>query len=384
MPVPGSGTQTLALKRGLGIYLRLYPTGDHQWYWRGSTKRQGVRAGTAVWVHIGPFNVASWTVAALQDEAVRLRGLARRGINPNKVVPASQPEEIPTLQEAWDKFCLDFLPTRSEAYANGQKATWRRHVAGENNDSVKVANFPSIPLDKVSTATCIAILQPLISKGQYTTANRARSLLSKLCNWCRGLYPALLGNAPNWIAASPKQEENPEERTLSEAELKLFGKGWKASSALHKHTILWLLLTGSRGGLLQAYNSAWERGECLLIPKGTKKVKKARFVIMGKHATKLLPDMHLPVSVNGLRHAMDDIAAKGGIKGKCSPRTLRKTFSSLGADWGEMQAAIEFIQNHKGSSIQQAYLQRALDPLIPVVDRISTQMLKLMGIRIRR
>lgn len=361
-----------AMKGGLGLYLRMYPSGDHQWYWRGTLVTP--INSKPLWVQIGALSENRLTADFLKTEAVRLKGLAKKGIDPNKpeVIPA--PPKIPTLQEVWERFCTDFLPTRSDAYADGQKNAWDLHVK---------TGYGALHLDQVNTATCNAILQPLIAQKHYTTANRLRSTLSKLCNWCRGLYPDFIGNKPNWIAASPKQEELPEERSLSEAELKLFGKGYKASNALHKEAILWLLITGSRGGLLEAYDPKWQNGNFLLIPQGTKQVKKARFIVMPNSAMRLLSHMHLPVTVSGLRHALDDICDKGGIRGKCSPRTLRKTFSSLGADWDEMEAAIDTLQNHKGSRIRQAYLQRSLKPLLPVAERIASRMLRIMDIRVR-
>lgn len=385
MPIPGK-VETPAMKGGLGLYLRRYPTGDHQWYWRGEVKKINGQPPPKVkspWVHIGALSDARLTVAFLQAEAVRFKGLARKGINPNDVVIAPPAPILPTLQDVWNRFCAEFLPTRSAAYAEGQKAAWKRHVVGEGNVEVAKANFPAIPLDQVNTATCKAILKPLIAAEYYTTANRLRSTISKLCTWCRGEYPLVLKDQPNWIAGSPKQDEFPEDRSLSESELKLFAKGYKASTALHKHTILWLLLTGCRGGLLEAFNPGWQNGNFLLIPIGTKRVKKARFVVMPNAAMRLIPHMQFPVTVAALRHALDDIADKGGIRGKCSPRTLRKTFSSLAADWDELESSIDFALNHKGSRIRQAYLLRTVKPLLPMVERTATRMLKIMGIRVR-
>lgn len=354
-----------ALSGRLGIYLRLYPSGDHQWYWRGIFRNR------AIWVWIGPRLSSRWTLKALQDEAIRLRQLADQGIDPNGQRSAPEPENLtPTLNEAWETFKAEYvIPLRSSAYLEGMEKVWQLHVQ---------PRFGSMRINAVTTATAMEIVRPLILDKKLTTANRLRAQLSKLYNWSAGRWPGLV-EAVNWTKAVVKAEVHVDERILTKKELAALGKGFRKSRSKHKLAILWILLTGSRSGVLKVWDPSWVDGQVVVIPRGVEGVKKARAIVMPKAAASLIPLMTLPVTTAGLRHALDDVVDHSGIRtGGISPHTLRKTWSSIGADIGEPEAVIDALQNHKGSAIKQAYIRRSFEAMLPTSERIAEHLLQVM------
>jgi hypothetical protein len=137
--------------------------------------------------------------------------------------------------------------------------------------------------------------------------------------------------------------------------------------------------------VLKVWNPTWVEGQVVIIPKGVEGVKKARAIVMPKSAASLLPRMTLPLTTSGLRHALDDIVSHAGITTSgISPHTLRKTWSSFGADIGEPEAVIDALQNHKGSAIKQAYIRRSSEAMLPTAERIAVHLLDLMGIDPRK
>ncbi len=360
-----------ALSGGLGVYLRLYPSGNHQWYWRGQLR------GVSIWVRIGPLLSSIWTLRAIQKEAVRLRDLVEKGIDPNAPMPEPVPvEAAPTLDEAWELFKADYVrPLRSAAYLDGMERMWKLHISPQ---------FGARPIDTVTTATAMEIVTPLLQRKKLTTSNRLRAQLSKLYNWSAGRWPSKV-QAVNWTKAVTKAEVHADERILTKKELAALGKGFHKSQSKHKFAALWLLLTGSRSGVLKVWNPDWVEGQVVIIPKGVEGVKKARAIVMPKSAVSLLPRMTLPLTTSVLRHALDEIVSHAGITtGGISPHTLRKTWSSFGADIGEPEAVIDALQNHKGSAIKQAYIRRSSEAMLPTAEKIAAHLLDIMGIDPRK
>jgi integrase len=354
-----------ALAGRLGIYLRLYPSGDHQWYWRGNL---GLNP---IWVKIGPKLSSIWTLKALQDEAIRLRQLVDKKIDPN--APKPKPVDIiPTLDEAWEAFKAEYvIPLRSAAYLRGMETLWRLHIH---------PRFGSMPIDTVTTETALEVVRPLLQGKKLTTANRLRSQLSKLYNWSAGRWPKKV-DAVNWTKAVSKAEVPVNERVLTKKELAALGKGFLKSQTKHRFAVLWLLLTGSRAGVLLVWNSSWVEGQFVIIPQGVEGVKKARAIVMPESAASIISKLAFPLTSSALRHAVDDIISHAGITtGRISPHTLRKTWSSLGADLGEPEPVIDALQNHKGSAIKQAYIRRSLEAMLPTAEKIATHLLDVMGI----
>lgn len=360
-----------ALSGRLGIYLRLYPSGDHQWYWRGFLH------GRAIWVRIGRRLSSVWTLKALQDEAIQLRQLVDQGIDPNAPKSKGKPKDTtPTLDEAWKIFKAEYLvPLRSTAYREGMEKLWGLHVRPQ---------FGAMRIDTVTTATAMEIVAPLLRRKKLTTANRLRAQLSKLYNWSSGRWPGKVA-AVNWAKALEKAEEHVSERILTKRELVALGKGFLNSTSKHKFATLWLLLTGSRSGVLKVWDPKWVEGQIVVIPKGVQGVKKARAIVMPKPAASLLQKMALPLTTSALRHALDDIVSHAGITtGGISPHTLRKTWSSFGADIGEPEAVIDALQNHKGSAIKQAYIRRSCEAMLPTAEKIAAHLLQVMGLDLRK
>lgn len=361
-------TVAIALSGRLGLFLRMYPSGGHQWYWRGKLRQR------TIWVRIGPLVSSRWTLRSLQNEAVRLRDLVDQGIDPNTRKKAKK-DTTPTLDEAWEQFKVEYLiPIRSTAYLNGMEGRWKLHIH---------PSFGSMPIDMVTTATAMEIVSPLLQRKKLTTANHLRSQLSKLYNWCAGRWPNKV-QTTNWIKSVTKAEVHASEVIFTRKELAALGKGFLRSRAKYKLSALWLLLTGSRSGVLTVWNSAWVDGQFVVIPKGVEGVKNARAIVMPRSATWLLSKMEFPVSQSGLRHALDDVVSQAGITKKgISTRTLRKTWSSQGAEIGEPEAMIDALQNHKGSAIKQAYIRRSCEAMLPTAEKIAAHLLQVMGIDVR-
>lgn len=359
-----------ALAGRLGIYLRLYPSGDHQWYWRGMLRNR------PIWVRIGPKLSSVWTLKALQDEAIRLRQLTDKGFDPNAIKTEPEPANpVPTLDEAWETFKAEYVvPLRSAAYLEGMEKVWQLHVR---------PRFGSMRINTVTTATAMEVVRPLLLNKKFTTANRLRAQLSKLYNWSAGRWPDMVEQV-NWTKAVAKAEVHVDERVLTRKELAALGKGFLQSRAKHKLAALWLLLTGSRSGVLKVWDPSWVEEQFVVIPKGVEGVKKARAIVMPKAAASLIPMLTLPLSTAALRHALDDVVDHAGITaGGISPHTLRKTWSSFGADLGEPEPVIDALQNHKGSAIKQAYIRRSLEAMLPTAEKIAKHLLEVMGLHAR-
>jgi integrase len=237
-----------------------------------------------------------------------------------------------------------------------------------------------MPIDTVTTETALEVVRPLLQGKKLTTANRLRSQLSKLYNWSAGRWPKKV-DAVNWTKAVSKAEVPVNERVLTKKELAALGKGFLKSQTKHRFAVLWLLLTGSRAGVLLVWNSSWVEGQFVIIPQGVEGVKKARAIVMPESAASIISKLAFPLTSSALRHAVDDIISHAGITtGRISPHTLRKTWSSLGADLGEPEPVIDALQNHKGSAIKQAYIRRSLEAMLPTAEKIATHLLDVMGI----
>jgi integrase len=236
-----------------------------------------------------------------------------------------------------------------------------------------------MPIDTVTTATAMEVVRPLLQDKKLTTANRLRAQLSKLYNWAAGKWPGKV-QVVNWTKAVGKAPVFPVERVLTKKELAALGKGFLKSQTKHRFAILWLLLTGSRAGVLLVWNPSWVEGQFVIIPQGVEGVKKARAIVMPESAASILSKLTFPLTSAALRHALDDITSHAGITaGGISPHTLRKSWSSLGADLGEPEPVIDALQNHKGSAIKQAYIRRSLESMLPTAEKIATHLLEVMA-----
>ncbi len=344
-----------------GIYYIIEKSGYRRWAWRGKLKR-----GT-IWYPLGPATDGKLTKKFLGEEATRLKGLVDAGIDPRIHIVATTVKKV-TLAEAWERYKDEYLSEVSPAYKRGQEALWKIHI---------LKNFGHLTLDVLDSTVATQIIKPLVDRGKRTTANRLKSVLSKLWNWCEAEIPNNQLGLKNWVAKRKKYFVAPVERTLSEAEIREFMQGYKQSTAKHKNAVLFLLLTGSRQGLLHCWKDEWLKGNILEIPPRVLGAKLARHLVMGDFALKLSRSFHHPMTTASIRHAMDDILYYCNLK-RVSPHTLRKTFASRALDWEEKKWEVDVLLNHKGTAIEQAYFQRDLKTLIPVAKRIEKKMLSLM------
>jgi integrase len=354
-PDPGR-TLKPALKGRLGIYLWIYPSGEKTWMYRD--KQDKMRK-------LCTHNKKLCTREYLLERMT----LARDGKLPGK---GPQRVKETTIGEAWAKYVDEHLGSRSSRYKAGVVASWDRHCS----------QVESLTLSQMDTSVTAEILAPLVKAKHNTTANRIRATISHFCNWSYVRWPKQV-SAVNWIRGIPKAAELPKQRVLDLDELAKFGAAWKRSDAKHKYTVLLLLLTASRGG---AFTLRWEANWILerrfiLFPPGVEGPKKAKWLILGDAALKVLPKTHLPTTTNAMRHCLDRICEDAGIQ-RFSAHVMRKTFSSLGADWGFSENDIDAIQNHRGSAIRQAYVIRSLKSLLPTINGIEKNLLRTMNVRV--
>lgn len=374
---------TKALTGRLGIYLRCYPGGRRVWVWRGTLK------GETIWTQLGDFDKNAHTLKWLKGEASRCQECVDRGVHPDYIPEPEVKPEVPTVQEAWEEYVDVYLSQVAETYKDGQLKLWPLHiqpVVGPWPIQPKPPLPPvpltvkPLPLDKLNTSHVDMILDKALKEGHLTTSNRLRSQISKFWNWCFRRWPDLLDGRSNPVKGRKKAEELPLERVLSEEEVRKFGAAWKKSEVKQKAAILWILLVGSRSTILTVWKSEWNGRQIALIPRKYAGAKNARHLVMGKTAVKLVQQFDHPIKEGALTSGIQSIREAAGLE-DVTPRILRKTWSSLAVDWGEMPEVIDFLQNHKGSRIKQAYQQRALEPYLPVVQRVEDKMLKLLGIK---
>ena len=270
------------------------------------------------------------------------------------------------------------------------------------NGHVKVKNQPSMQkyqrwaLDKrvlpvlgemkVTDVTAQVITKFLDDlAGTPVTANRVKSLLSKMFNWA-GRRVDVLSGASNPAQGHERHTETPRERRLTEDEIRAIGESYRGTGEYWgpglfelRHALVFLLLTGARSGvvLCQTSSNQFPEEKMLRFDPKTPGLKGCRAVFLPAAAVKILPKIPFGIDRNHLWRSWLHLRPDGC---KCSIHDLRRTFASIGADLGYDEALVDAVLGHSRGKIRDTYFHRADPTLLAVTEKIGGHIAELLGI----
>ncbi len=382
-----------------GVYMRLTRT-DRSWYFRG-TLRQGVVAEPIVMV-LGGVGEARWNIKTLEKEAIRLRELCEKGIDPRIPEPMPEPPAPPPLKLTMDKLWIEFQdqhhPHVSDAYAQQNKDRWRLHL--HKLGSMAVADFG--PEERK------AFFKEFTDRK--TLSNALHAQLSVMFTYAMKNYPDEVTR--NTMANVNKFKLPSRKLFLSEAQLKSFAEAWTECQWESKYAVMWLLLTGARLGAVANYKAEFNKGAYLEFPEELQGVKGSPFIVMGTQAQECLKKIKPGVPAYTVSNCLDNITVKAGInpphhkltnkqrrekkaaiaegiwlepqkqapQQRYSPHALRKTFATTGARIKETSANIQALLSHSLGYIEDIYIIQEAEALLPVSQRVADKLMEIMGI----
>lgn len=158
---------------GGGLYLHVTQSGARSWICRCTVKGMTSRTGTPKRIEVGLGSAELVTLAEAREEALQIRRLARKGIDPL----AERRRRRITFEEAARK-CLE-----------GLRPTWRNPGHADRwIRSLEIYAFPEIgarPVESITTADCTRILSPIWT-DKHDTAKRVRQRIATVIDWARG------------------------------------------------------------------------------------------------------------------------------------------------------------------------------------------------------
>lgn len=381
------------------LYVMVTERGAKSWYFRGVITRGGEKKIPINYM-LGSYGEMNRSEA--EDMADVIRHGCSMGTDPRCQTGTLEEVECveTTLQHYWEEFDQKYLKDpnkpKSPAYIKYQWWAWRKYCAAiEAGPEVDVLPIPllntenrigTMQVKMIDTGTMERLFWPL--SATPTTYNRLRAMLHKFYNWCMAWYPREFLSNPVRVAKA--EENDSRDRNLSVDELHRFGKAWRESTNVYKDNILFMLLTGSRAGIIVNWDPAWIQEEpypFLKIPPKTPGTKNTRFVILPTTVKTLLPKISKTPN-HLLATCLDQICKNADIveTDECPLpclHDLRRTFSSRAGDIDESDDQTNAVLGHststdidgrakKGASrVSDTYLRRAIPPLVPVAERIS-------------
>jgi len=150
---------------GNSLYLRVAATGSKQWIWRGTVK--GRRCD------IGLGGVALVTLAEARAEAVRLRRLARQGVDVLAERRKARAGAVTFEQAARVVFEANLPTWKSEKHA----AQWLSTIETYANPTIG-----KMPVGEVTSGDVLRVLSPIWTK-KPTTARRVKQRLGVVFDW---------------------------------------------------------------------------------------------------------------------------------------------------------------------------------------------------------
>ena len=205
-------------------------------------------------------------------------------------------------------------------------------------------------------------------------------MISAFWRWARRRYPEHMKGQDCPTLGRKQQEEDPLEFSLSAEDLAAIGAAWKASTNPDRWAVLWMLLVGSRIGVLPVLQRSWLDGPFLQIPKRTVGAKGARWIVQGPVALKLLEDAPLPITDARIRAVLTEICEAAGVP--CHPHGLRSTMTTRSEiDLHIPRPILDVLVNHLPKKIDRAYYQWSVKPLLPYALQIEAGMLGFLGLQ---
>lgn len=189
-----------------------------------------------------------------REEAHRLRGMARRGIDPRRAMQTSHARRGPppgpsttpashaphSVGHLADEFMMRFV-RKNRKRPDDTEANLKRDV---------LRKWRERDARSITPREVVDMLDEIVDRGAPVVANRTARLLDQMYRF--GIQRRLVDSSPVMLLTPPGGKEKARKRTLSDDEIKAFLRDPKACTRQEKlqRIILVLLLTGARRGEL--------------------------------------------------------------------------------------------------------------------------------------
>jgi integrase len=326
-----------------GLFCKVAPTGRRSWYLRYSpTKLNQVEIKLAP---CGTSKKGGLTIT----EARKLAGDLNAGkpmpdwLAKKKADPNTNPKEPPalvviTFDKAAERFYNEFVLAHNSTAEQRNKRNARKRC-----DAFKDMDIKEITISDVST-----LIASIRADGHAVYANRIRAYLSKLFDWCKGVY-GLTSNPAKDVKTT---EEDSREVFLTAKQIKHLGEVLRTKSEdKHRWSAVLPLISGARIGALANLKegSWWEDERVYRFSKNTPRLKKLRILYVCPIAVKLIKEAPL-LSQTVLEDSWDDLRALAELKApdgsEITRHDLRTTWATHGLMRRHPLPMLKFLMGH--------------------------------------
>lgn len=352
---------------GRGLWLLVDPNGRKTWAFLYTIDKRRRQMG------LGSIDLLD--LDAARDEALRLRKLVKRGIDPL----AQQEAERAANQRPG---VASVIPTFEEVAATviaQRKATMTNRKAQDQwNATLKAYVYPTIggvPVDQVTASDLASVLEA-IWDTKNETASRVRQRIKTVLDYAARhdwIAEAALAKLSRTMADFKKRAPDEVEghKAMPADRAPAFMARLRAKEAISAKALQFLILTGGRSG--QVRGATWDEinydKAIWTVPKDRMKKRHSDHRVPLSPATiALLKSLHreeqsnllfpsptkpgTPVSDNTLNKIMSDMGEEA------VPHGFRATFSTWAANRGYDSQIIEAALHHKDTNRVRAAYQR--------------------------
>lgn len=364
---------------GRGLWLLVDPNGRKSWAFLFTINKKRRQMG------LGSIDFLSLDQA--RDEALRLRKLVKRGIDPLALQEAerdthqdtSTVSSIPTFLEVAEKVIAQRQAKMSNSKAQNQwPATLKTYVYPTLGD---------LPVNKIAPTDVSSVLEA-IWDSKNETASRVRQRIKTVLDYAARhdwIEEAALAKLARTMADFKKRspEEIEGHKAMAADCAPEFMQRLGEKGALSAKALRFLILTGARSG--QVRGATWDEfdleASLWTVPRDRMKKRHSDHrVPLSPEAVALLEGLHreeesnlvfpsptkakTPISDNTLNKIMSDMGEKS------VPHGFRATFSTWAANSGYDSQVIEAALHHKDANKVRAAYQRTdfLDRRKPMME----------------
>jgi len=346
-----------------GLYMQITPAGYKSWVIRGKLN------GKAILRTLGPFQ--GYALSEAETDGRRWKQQIDAGQDPafRAEVPAPDPEpERTQLKTVWAEFDRVQLPAKALTYQHEVRRYWEKHIGPEFGE-MNIVDIDS------------GVVNRFLDDRTHSVSNVLLGIISNLYKFAKRYYPKETWDNPT--EGRVRYPGGITDRRLRPEETALWATAWVKSRSTYKYMMMWLLLTGSREGVLLKYKPEWRIEDDRLVFSGSEPGLKGALYVVVPSKAQCLMDKIKKVDRPTLWQACQGIAADAGIP-PLSPHDLRRSFATFAVDIGEPDDVIESLLNHLRGKITRAYLKRNVDPLVAPANRIADHIVDLLGIDVAR
>ncbi|WP_294289102.1 site-specific integrase [uncultured Sphingomonas sp.] len=375
---------------GRGLWLMVDPNGRKTWAFLYTINKKRR--------HMGLGSIDHLTLDQARDEALRLRGLVKRGIDPLAVKEAeraanlgiapvvSAAKRVPTFDEVVEKV----LPQRTAKMTNEKaKAQWCSTL-----ETYAYPKLKGVPVNQITPSDLAGILEGLWSptdpneRAKVDTGMKLKQRIRIVLDYAARhdwLGETALAKLSRTMADFKKGADNDKEghKSMPAADAPAFMARLREKHAISAKALQFLILTGARSG--QVRGATWdeidlERALWTASRDRMKKRHSDHRVPLAPAAVALLRSLHreeasnlvfpsptkaaTPMSDNTLNKIMSDMGEEA------VPHGFRATISTWAAERGYDSQLIEASLHHKDTNKVRAAYQRTdfLDRRKPMMD----------------